>query len=287
MSKKVLGKGIGALLGEEGSADVSSATEVSLDALKPNPHQPRRDFDDERLAELAESIRQKGVLQPILAEAAADGSYVIVAGERRVRAARLAGLAKIPVVIRQFSGQEKLEIALIENLQREDLSPIEEALAYRSMMEMADLSQEQVAAKVGKERSTVANTLRLLRLPEEAQAALEKGAITPGHARAILALLNPADQQVLLRRISERGLSVRDAEEMAAALNRGRKENRPPGRGGKPAAARREPEIREIEHRLMEKLGTKVDIRGSGNKGRIQISYFSAADLERLLELLE
>jgi ParB family chromosome partitioning protein len=287
MSKKALGKGIGALLGEDGSADITAATEVSLDALKPNPHQPRRGFDDDRLAELAESIRQKGVLQPILAEAAGDGSYVIVAGERRVRAARLAGLAKIPVVVRQFSNHEKLEIALIENVQREDLSPIEEARAYRSMMEMADLSQEQVAAKVGKDRSTVANTLRLLRLPEEAQAALAQGNITPGHARAILALLNPADQKELLRRISERGLSVRDAEEMATAMNRGRKDGRGSSRGNQAAVVRREPEIREIEQRLIEKLGTKVDIQGSSKKGRIQISYFSAEDLDRLLELLE
>ncbi|MGA2477922.1 MAG: ParB/RepB/Spo0J family partition protein [Spirochaetia bacterium] len=286
MSKKALGKGIGALLGDDEKIDVSSVAEVPLSALQPNPQQPRHDFDDATLKELADSIREKGVLQPILAEAGKDGAYIIIAGERRVRAARLAGLSKIPVVVRQFSAQEKLEIALIENVQREDLTPIEEALAYRRLMEMADLSQEQIAVKVGKDRSTIANTLRLLKLPDDAREALSSGAINAGHARALLMVVNPADQQVLLRRVVEDGISVRDAEKMAAALNAGKKGAGKSGTGGRVTPPRGEPELRSVEQKLIEKLGTKVEIRGSGKKGRIEISYFSTDDLERLLELL-
>lgn len=284
MSKKALGKGIGALLGGDEAPDPSSVAEVPLSALKPNPEQPRREFNEAALRELADSIRQKGVLQPVLAEASTDGTYMIVAGERRVRAARLAGLEKLPVIVRQFSDEEKLEIALIENVQREDLNPIEQALAFKRLMEVAGLNQEEMAARVGKDRSTVANTLRLLKLPADAQEAVGKGELTAGHARAILMLVNPADQQVLLRRVIEKGISVREAEEAAAALNSGKRGAA--RKGGGAAGARKEPEIRDMEQKLIEKLGTKVDINGTGRKGRIQISYYSADDLERVLQLL-
>ncbi len=289
MSKKVLGKGIGALLGEEAEMDqasLASVTEVSVSALKPNPQQPRREFDEAALRELADSIRQKGVLQPVLAEPSQDGTYVIVAGERRVRAARLAGLEKVPVLIRQFSPDEKLEIALIENIQREDLNPIEEALAYKKLMELAGLNQEQMASRVGKDRSTVANTLRLLKLPAEAQAAVEKGALSPGHARAVLSLVNPADQQLLLNRIMDKGISVREAEELAAAFSAGKRQGQKPRKASQAAAARKDPEVREIEQKLIEKLGTKVELKGSSGKGRIEIAYYSSDDLERLLEII-
>lgn len=285
MSKKALGKGIGALLGGEETADQSSVSEVPVSSLKPNPEQPRREFNEAALRELADSIRQKGVLQPVLAEAAPDGGYIIIAGERRARAARLAGLEKLPVIIRQFTDQEKLEIALIENVQREDLNPIEQASAFKRLMELAGLSQEQMAARVGKDRSTVANTLRLLKLPPEAQEAVEKGTISPGHARALLMIVNPADQLVLLRRIVAKGMSVREAEDAAPAMNGGKRAaGKRAGTGS--AAVRKEPEVRDIEQKLIEKLGTKVDISGTGRKGRIQISYYSADDLDRLLELL-
>jgi ParB family chromosome partitioning protein len=285
MSKKVLGKGIGALLGDEAEVDQASVSEVPVSALKPNPQQPRREFDETALRELAESIRQKGVLQPVLAEPSQDGTYVIIAGERRVRAARLAGLEKVPVLVRQFSPDEKLEIALIENIQREDLNPIEEALAYKKLMELAGLNQEQMASRVGKDRSTIANTLRLLKLPEEAQGAVEKGTLSPGHARAILSLVNPADQQLLFKRIMDKGISVREAEELAAAFSAGKRQAQKPRRGSQ-AAARKEPEVREIEQKLIEKLGTKVDLKGNGSKGRIEIVYYSSEDLERLLEII-
>jgi ParB family transcriptional regulator, chromosome partitioning protein len=287
MSKKALGKGIDALLGGDPQSENASVAEVPLADLRPNPEQPRREFKESTLRELADSIRQKGVLQPVLAEADIGGGYVIVAGERRVRAARLAGLQRIPVVIRQFTAQEKLEIALIENVQREDLSPIEEAQAYKRLMEMADLSQEQIAQKVGKDRSTIANTIRLLKLPAEAQAALDRGAISPGHARALLTLVNVSDQQVLLRRIEDRGISVREAEEMANGLNKGKKGAQSEGRTSSAPSRKTGPDIRDLEQKLIEKLGTKVEVKGSASKGKIQISYFSADDLERILSILK
>jgi ParB family chromosome partitioning protein len=283
MSKRALGKGIDALLGDEGARDVSSVVEIPLSLLRSNPHQPRREFAQESLRELADSIGQKGVLQPVLAEADKDGAYIIVAGERRLRAAKMAGLNRIPVIVRKFSAEEKLEIALIENLQREDLTPIEEAHAYRRLMEIANLTQEQIALKVGKDRSTIANALRLLKLPEEIQEAISRGSVNAGHARAILSLVNPADQQVLFRRIADRGISVRDAEKMAEELSRGKRTDR---KGGKRELVRKEPEIRQIEETLIEKLGTKVEVRGTVKKGKIEISYYSADDLQRLLEIL-
>ncbi len=286
MSKKALGKGIGALLGEEGRGDGYPTTDVPLAALKPNPQQPRQDFSDASLKELADSIREKGVLQPILVEPADAGEYVIIAGERRMRAAKLAGLRSIPVIVRQFSPQERLEIALIENVQREDLTPIEQAQAYRHLMEMAGLNQEQLAQRVGKERSTVANTLRLLKLPAEAQEAIGRGAISAGHARALLTLLNPADMTVLMKRIIDTGMSVRDAEEAAGAMNHGKRGTVKGTRGGRERSTTVDPHLRELEQALLEKLGTKVEVRGTMKKGKIEISYFSPDDLERLLQLL-
>lgn len=287
MSKKALGRGIDALLGGDRQSESSSMAEVALAELRPNPEQPRRDFKESSLQELADSIREKGVLQPVLAEADVGGGYIVVAGERRVRAARLAGLERIPVVVRQFTAQEKLEIALVENVQREDLSPIEEAHAYKRLMEMADLSQEQVARKVGKDRSTVANTIRLLKLPEDAQSALDQGTITPGHARALLMLVNVSDQQVLLRRIVDKGISVREAEEMASGLNKGRKGANTDGRASSNPNRRSGPDIRDLEQRLIEKLGTKVEVKGTASRGKIQISYFTSDDLDRILQILK
>jgi ParB family chromosome partitioning protein len=289
MSKRALGKGIGALIPtEEGQKrEASGVTEAALSALAPNPDQPRRDFSEAALSELADSIRKKGVLQPVLVEAAQDGAYTIIAGERRVRAARMAGLEKIPVIVRQFNDREKLEIALIENIQREDLTPIEEAQAYRKLMESAGLSQEEVAAQVGKDRSTVANSLRLLKLDPGMQEAVDKGDMSPGHARAILMSLNPSDQRLLFKRILERGISVREAEQMAASLNRGKKAAGKSAKGGSQSDRNaREPEIHEIEESLIERLGTKVEIRGTSAKGKIEISYFSSEDLERVIEIL-
>ena len=283
MAKRALGKGIGALIGETEDARQKNAStvEVPISSLKPNPSQPRHSFRDASLAELAESIRRRGVLQPVLVEEVGTG-YQIVAGERRVRAAKLAGLERVPVLVRSFSPDERLEVALIENLQREDLTPIEEAKAYRQLMEARDLTQEQVAAKVGKDRTTVTNSLRLLKLPQKVQDAVEKADLSAGHARALLAVTSPADQEVLFERVIARGLSVRETEQAAQAFNQGRR-----GRAKKPPGRARDPNVREVEERLVERFGTKVQIRGGPAKGRIEIAYFSADDLERVLELLQ
>ena len=285
MSKRALGKGIGALIGEsdEGRRQATGAIEVPLAALQPNPRQPRRSFPDASLRELADSIRSRGVLQPILVEEDA-GRYIIVAGERRVRAAKLAGLERVPVVVRALAPDERLEIALIENIQREDLTPIEEARAYRELIDARGLSQEEVAVRVGKDRSTVANSLRLLKLPAPMQAAVERGELTPGHARAILSLPNPADQERLFHRVVADGLSVREAEQEAGEAGRGRR--RQEKHDGTSRVRHRDADVQAAEQQLIDRLGTKVAIRGSSARGKIEISYFSAEDLERLLELL-
>jgi ParB family chromosome partitioning protein len=286
MSKRALGKGISALISEGGEdrRELPGVTEVPLSSLHPNPRQPRREFDPSSLNELADSIRKKGVLQPVLVEAGAEDSYTIVAGERRVRAARLAGLQKVPVIVGRFNAQEKLEIALIENIQREDLAPIEEALAYKSLMEASGMSQEEVAAQVGKDRSTVANSLRLLKLPADMQEALDKGRMSAGHARAILMASTPSQQQRLYHRIVEQGISVREAERLASEAVEGKK---PPKGGQPPEKAAKAPELREIEAGLIERLGTKVEIKGTSARGRIEVSYYSADDLERVMEIIQ
>ena len=193
MSKKALGKGISALIKNiEESTDGNSTgvSSVFINLLKPNPYQPRKDFQDDKLNELADSIKEKGVIQPLIVEENNDNTYTIIAGERRFRASKIAGLKEVPVIIRSFSKEDKIEIALIENIQRENLSPLEEACGYKSLMDIMNLNQEEVAKKVGKNRSTVANSLRLLKLPENMHDALHSGEITPGHARASLSVEN-------------------------------------------------------------------------------------------------
>jgi len=285
---KGLGRGFGALLPGEDSFSVPDAAAgdvvkiVPLTSVEPNPDQPRKEFDRDSLEELAASIREQGVLQPLLVEGWASG-YRIVAGERRWRAAQIAGLTEIPVLVRTFTEESRMEIALIENIQRADLRPMEEARAYRSLMEAFNLTQEDVAKKVGKQRSTVANALRLLRLPEDMQAALDSSRLTPGHARAILSVTLSEGQKILFQAILAEGLSVRDAEERAQRLNAG---SPPSGPKVAPAVARRPAEIADWEQRFIERLGTKVTIKGDARKGRIEITYLSPEDLDRLYEVL-
>jgi ParB family chromosome partitioning protein len=289
MSKRALGRGIDALLaGSEGreAAAGSSVTLAPVSALQSGAHQPRKHFPEETLKELARSIQEKGVLQPILVEEADGGGYRIVAGERRFRAAQLAGLREVPVLVRRFSETEKTEIALIENLQREDLSPIEEANGYKTLMEKGELTQEEVAKRVGKNRSTVANALRLLKLPRPIVEALDQGKVSPGHARAILSLVNPADQELLFQRILAREMSVREAEQTATRMSRGvRGEAAKKALPSKPGP--RLPELAALERSLVERLGTKVSIRGNEKRGKIEISYFSLDDLERINSLIK
>ncbi len=288
MSKRpALGKGMSALIGsgdsalEDNNKDV--ILNVNIEMVSGNPDQPRKTFDQHSLKELAASISEKGIIQPILVEQKGN-SYTIIAGERRFRAAGIAGLSEIPVIVKDFTENEKLEIALIENIQREDLNPIEEAVAYRDLMERGNLNQEEVAVKVGKNRSTIANSLRLLKLPENIQTTLAKGAISAGHARAILALDTEEQMEDLHRRIITNGLSVREAEAFSVS-------------GSKPATAKKtvksgsghdaDPELKSIEEKFIDIFGTKVNITGSLQKGKIEISYFSMDDLERLLDIVE
>ncbi|MBQ3686957.1 MAG: ParB/RepB/Spo0J family partition protein, partial [Treponema sp.] len=201
------------------TADSEGTLWVNPALLKPNPHQPRQFFDEDKLAELTESVRREGVLSPIIIEDAENGSFYIIAGERRTRAAIAAGLEKVPVQLRKYSDTRKLEVALVENIQRTDLNPVEEAEAYMQLMQLEGITQEEVAEKVGKSRSAVANTLRLLKLPEEMRRPLASGELTSGHARALLSVTNPVSRQILFKRICSQGLSVRQAEKMAAELN--------------------------------------------------------------------
>jgi len=286
---KGLGRGFGALLPGEDSFSVPDTAAgdvvkiVPLSSVEPNPEQPRKDFDPEALEELASSIREQGVLQPLLVESWASG-YRIVAGERRWRAAGLAGLTEVPVLVRSFTDESRMEIALIENVQRSDLKPLEEARAYRNLMDVFSLTQDDVAKKVGKQRSTVANALRLLRLPDEMQIAVDAGRLTPGHARAVLAVTLPEGQKTLFQAILAEGLSVREAEDRAQRLNAA-SAPRPQTAPGT-SAARPQADIAELQQRFMERLGTKVLIKGTVQRGRIEIEYYSADDLDRLYDVL-
>ena len=257
---------------------------LSVDLLKPNPHQPRKEFEEEALHELADSIREHGILQAITVEDAGDGSFYIIAGERRTRAAKIANLAEVPVQLRKYSDQKKLEIALIENIQREDLNPIEEAEAYYELMELSGLSQEQVAARVGKNRSTVANAVRLLKLPDDMRTSLVQGHITAGHARALLSVKDPADMRILFAKIIGTGMNVREAEEMARELNEGA------GNGVKkpkePKAENKDPNVAALEQQFIEKLGTKVQIKGNMERGSVEIQFFTKDDLNRIYYLI-
>lgn len=268
------------------SVDEDGTLWVDPHLLKPNPHQPRLYFDEEQLAELTESVRIEGVLSPIIIEDAGDGTFYIIAGERRTRASVAAGLEKVPVQLRKYSDSRKLEVALVENIQRTDLNPVEEALAYRQIMELEGIRQDEVAKKVGKNRSTVANSIRLLKLPEDMQKALASGEISAGHARALLSVVSSADQRVLFDRIMKQGLSVRQAETQAQDLNGG---SRAGGGTKVPTAPKidtRDPNYIAIEQEFIDVFGTKVQLKGDFDRGSIVIDYFSKDDLDRLYNII-
>lgn len=310
MAKSALGKGASALFGAKPfenaieSKPLSKVSSPGLDTaaggdllvdvslLKPNPHQPRTEFDPEALQELADSIKEHGVIQPILIEDAGDGTYYIIAGERRTRASQMAGLKQVPVRIKKYSEENKLEIALIENIQREDLNPVEEALAYQKLIQMGNLNQDDVARRVGKNRSTVANALRLLKLPEDMRSSLSSGEITAGHARALLSVENSTDQRILFARIVGSHLSVREAEQYASSLNGAETNASKDGKAGKKndvsetKTPAKNPDFQAFEQQLIDALGTKVELQGSFDKGTIKISYFSKDDLDRLYGLI-
>lgn len=265
------------------TVDENGTLWVNPALLKPNPEQPRHEFAQDELQELSDSIKENGILQPPLIEDAGDGTFYIIAGERRTRAAKMAGLEKIPVQLGKFNDVKKLEVALIENIQRENLNPIDEATAYYKLMEIGELSQDEVAKRVGKKRSTVANALRLLKLPEDMQSALVSGQITSGHARAILSVVDSAEQRILFGRIVGNGLSVRESEQLAGELNN--KEKNPSKKSPVLKNDDRDPNLLAMEQKFVEVLGTKVVLKGNLNRGSLQIEYFSGEDLERLYSI--
>jgi ParB family chromosome partitioning protein len=274
-----LGRGLDALIPNLQPGE-PAVDEVDIDLIAPNPQQPRSVFEPEALAELADSIRQHGIIQPLLvshADGASPGAYQLIAGERRLLAARQAGLSRVPVVVRESNPQSLLELALVENLQRADLGPLEEAAAFRRLADDFGLTQEDVAARVGRSRSAVANSVRLLSLPDEIQASLARGEITAGHARALLGIVDPAEQRRTWQRIVEAGLTVRDAEALA---KRGTRTVQPP------VAIRRAPEIVALEEKLQSQLGTKVDLVRGRKGGKLTIHFYSDEELEALIDRL-
>src|SRR5574344_2873884 len=267
-------------------ADDNGTLWVSPSLLKPNPRQPRTYFDEAQLAELTESVRKEGVLSPIIIEDAGDGTFYIIAGERRTRAALNAGLEKVPVQLRKYTDSRKLEVALIENIQRTDLNPVEEALAYYKLMELDGITQDEVASRVGKNRSTVANSIRLLKLPEDMQKSLAAGTISSGHARALLSVVNPADQRVLFGKIVGQGLSVRQAEQQASELNGGSRAAKPNAKTSVKPADNRDPDFIALEQKFIDALGTKVQLKGTVERGTMQIEYFTKDDLNRIYGII-
>lgn len=277
-----LGKGLESLFMENSveEASGSSVETLRLTEIVPNNEQPRKNFDDESLAELADSIARYGVLQPLVVRPSKNGGYQLVAGERRWRASRIAGLSEVPVIIRELSDEETIEIAMIENLQREDLNPMEEALGYKNMMEQLDITQEQAAQKVGKSRPVVANALRLLRLPEEVQKMVEQNQLSVGHARVLLSFESESKIIEMAKQIIKDGLSVREVEHIA------KKEKKAPASEKKD---RRDKFFSEVELALGDNLGRKVKVKENKKKGSgvLEIEFFDKDDLESIAMTLE
>ena len=311
MAKNALGKGLGALLHENTtfseSKKLQSLSENTPNAgvklpenitmeedgslwvdptlLVPNPKQPRLEFDQKKLDELCDSIKVNGILQPIIIEDSGNGNFYIIAGERRTRAAKMAGLTKVPVQLRKFDEQQKLEMALIENIQRADLNPIEEATAYYNLIQMGDLSQDEVAKRVGKARATVANSIRLLRLPEDIKKALSNGQISSGHARALLMVKTDSELHILFGKIVGQGMSVREAEEEAKKLNEGSRATS--NKKQKKELPQKDADVLNFEQELKNIFGTKsINLKGDINKGSIVIGFDTRKDFDRIYDVL-
>lgn len=311
MAKPALGRGLGALLGgapvlakpppttplttaaPPAAASVTAAPSsieardrvqrAALNRIRPCPLQPRKDFSAESLQELADSIREQGIVQPLLVREK-DGQLELIAGERRWRAAQLIGLSEVPVIVRQADDRAVLEMALIENLQRENLNAIEEAQGYAQLVNQFQLTQEEAAAKVGKSRAVVANALRLLKLPQTVQNFLREGRLSVGHAKVILGLTAESEQKLAAERVIKEGLNVRQTEGLIARLHK-----RGPKHGAKPghsAALPADAQVADLENRLRERLGTKVQLRYDKGKGSVEISFYSDQELERLLQVM-
>tara|TARA_B100000315_G_scaffold224129_1_gene229419 strand:- start:146 stop:1063 length:918 start_codon:yes stop_codon:yes gene_type:complete len=298
MAKTGLGRGLSSLLGARSPADkktksgkkpastpspatAETPNEVPVGEILPGAMQPRNGMDDDTLNELAESIRENGIMQPLVVRPR-EGGYELIAGERRWRASQMAGLATVPIVIRDVDDRTALELALVENLQRENLDPIEEAKGYAQLMDQFDLTQEEIATKVGKNRATVANTLRLIKLPAEVQAYVRNGLFSSGHAKAILGLKNAKDQIAAAKRVIKKELSVRQAEELVAALGQAAPDKTKRGSASKRSAT--DAHILDLESKMRERLGTKVSLRYRKGKGSVDIKFFNDEDLQRILD---
>lgn len=305
--KRPLGRGLGSLLGgdlsatEEESQPVAATTAapvekeipddqriwtLDIEWLAPNLYQPRKEFVAEKIKELSQSVKEKGILQPIVARKISHNNYEIIAGERRWRAAQLAGLQKVPVILKEVRNQESLELALIENIQRHDLNPIEEAEAYQKLADEFDLSQEEISKKVGKERATVANCLRLLGLSPEVKQMLVNGELTAGHGKALLVLTDPAKQRELAKRITSERLTVRAAEKLVQGVQQRRKDlDEPRGEsGGVNIAANL---VKGLQEDLIKKLQTKVEISYQKGQGAINIKFYNDEDLTRIIDQIK
>lgn len=274
MVKKGLGKGLGALISNESIEDESGIVELRINEIEPNTGQPRKFFDDEKLVQLSESIKQHGIIQPIIVKKD-NNLYTIIAGERRWRAAKLAGLSKIPVLVKDFTDRQLMEVALIENLQREDLNPIEEADAFMHLMNEFNLTQEQIAETIGKSRPAIANSLRLLGLSNEVKKYIVSGDLSSGHARTLVIIQDEDIQKKAADYIIENKLSVRETESYIKRLFQNREKKKP---------ASENPDYKFVEDKLKSILGTKVKLQANNNRGKITIEYFSNDELERLLE---
>ena len=284
MTRKALGRGLEALISGDTAAVATEGlppqqqpgiTELSVDAISPNPFQPRTRFDDASLKELADSIKAAGVLQPLLVRRIGPGDYQLVAGERRLRATQLAGLVKVPVIVKEFDDRAMLELALIENIQREDLNPIDEAKAYHALIEKVGLTHDQLSERVGKQRATITNALRLLALPAEVMDMVSRGTLSAGHARALLGLENRGDQLAAARYVTGKGFSVRRTESFVRRRQR--------TTGSRPRGARTNA-FAEWQTKLTQRFSTQVTITGGKKGGKVEFEYYGQEDLERLLE---
>ncbi|MEM9445577.1 MAG: ParB/RepB/Spo0J family partition protein [Verrucomicrobiota bacterium] len=295
MARKALGKGLGALIGSQQPSvitspqprpeDGESVQEVAITEIQPSSLQPRKTFREEKLAELTESIREKGIIQPLIVRKSGK-KFELIAGERRWRAAQRAELKKAPVIVRTVTDLEVLELALIENLQRDDLNPIEEADGYARLMENFKLTQEQVAIKVGKSRAAVANALRLRGLNEEVKSLVSYGNLSVGHAKVLLGISDKDSQLVLAREVLAKSFSVRETERLVKSVSEASKGNKPNGLTNSSKQNALQTEWREMEAKVQRATGTKVRIIGTAKKGRIELEYYSADDLERILAKL-
>lgn len=302
MTKKVLGRGLGAFFPEynddegdnanrekiktavplEPSEKVNVVLDIPVDHIRANPHQPRKDFNQESLDELAGSIKKHGLIQPITVRYIGEKRFELISGERRLRASKMVGADEIPAYVREVNDEQMIAFALIENIQREELNPLEVAMGYQRLMEECNYTQGEVAERVGKNRSTVTNMMRLLQLPDFLQAALRDEKISTGHARALISVENESDQKQILKKILKKSLSVRQTEKVVRSLS---KKDEQADHGKK--KTKDSPFLNQIEKRLRNNLSTKVNIRQKGDGGEIRIEYYSNDDLERLLQILD